>query len=67
MVENLLVIYLNMSYGEITEADFDFFIDLYSSQAGKNYMEGSKALTKDMMNFSMQLVQKFSDWLQENK
>lgn len=67
MVENLPVIYLNMSYGEITEADFDFFIDLYSSQAGKNYLQGTKALTKDVMNFSMQLVQKFSDWLQENK
>ena len=67
MVENVPVIYLNMSYGTIAEADFDFYIDLYTSPAGKNCLAGGKALAKDVMNFSMQLVQNFSDWLQENK
>lgn len=67
MVENLPVVYLNMSYGTITEADFDFYIDLYTSPAGKNCLAAGKAFAKDAMNFGMQLVQNFSDWLQENK
>ena len=67
MVESLPVIYLNVSYGTITEADFDFYIDLYTSPAGKNSLASGKALAQDLMNFSIQLVQKFSDWLQENK
>lgn len=67
MVENLPVIYLNMSHGQITEADFDFFIDLYSSPAGQNYIKGNSLMVKDLMNIGMQLVEKFSAWMLENK
>lgn len=67
MIENLPVIYLNISYGKITEDDFDFYIDLYSSSAGQNYVKGNKAMLKNVMNISMQLLQRYSNWLQANK
>ena len=67
MVDNLPVIYLNMSHGQISEADFDFFIDLYSSPAGQNYTKGNSLMVKDLMNVGMQLVEKFSAWMLANK
>lgn len=67
MAENIPTIYLNMSYGKISEADFDFYINLYSTPAGKNFITGNKALVKDIMNVSMKLMAKFNDWLQANK
>lgn len=67
MVESIPTIYLNMSYGKISEADFDFYINLYSTPAGKNFITGNKALVKDIMSVSMNLMKKFNDWLQANK
>ena len=67
MTENMPIIYLNMCYGQLSETDFDFYIELFSSQAGKNYIKGNKAMLKDIMNLSMQMVQKYSVWLQSNR
>lgn len=67
MMDNLDTMYINASYGKVTEADFDFYIGLYSSKAGQNFVAGNKKLLKDLMTVTTHLIQKYALWLQANK
>lgn len=53
----------NLMSETVTEHDLQQYIDLYSTPAGQHMVEGNKAMSNDVMNFSMQYLQKMSEFM----
>lgn len=51
----------NLMSESVTEQDLQRYIDLYSTPAGQHMVEGNKAMSADVVNFSMRIMQKMSE------
>ena len=61
--ENMSTLYLNESYGKMTEDDLRFGTKLYKSKAWKNQMKAMKEAMGNAQEMGMGIVMNYLDWL----
>lgn len=64
MVNNIRPLTFNLMSKAVTEQDLQRYIDLYTTPAGQHMVEGNKAMSADVFNFSMAIVQKLMTRMQ---
>lgn len=60
---NIRPMTFNLMSATVTEQDLQRYIDLFSTPAGQHMVEGNKALSNDVVNFSMQYMQKMVEYM----